>query len=68
MGQLLQAGGYEKYIETAGRMDEKPDTDADLETLEENKNPLYQSQKAGIGRRTGLDVGKHKKRLLANRP
>jgi len=38
------------------------------ETLEENKNPLYQSQKAGIGRRTGLDVGKHKKRLLANRP
>ena len=42
--------------------------ETDLETLEESKNALYQSQKAGIGRRTGLDAGKHKKRLLANRP
>jgi hypothetical protein len=30
-------------------MDEKPDTDAYLETLEESENPLYQSQEIGTG-------------------
>ena len=40
MGELLQAGGYEKDTQTAGWMDEKPDPDGCLETMEESKNPI----------------------------
>ncbi len=49
-------------------MDQKPHTDGDMETVEESPHTFRESQALRNQRRAGMDVGKHKKRLLAYCP